>query len=59
MRRTLDIRQTECDSHAESGEHGVPATTRSTNPDFNGYNLCAECAEEYNGREPITENHDA
>lgn len=27
-----------------------PATTHSTHPDFSGYNLCAECAEEYDGR---------
>lgn len=29
------------------------ATTRSTNPDWSGYNLCAECAAEYDARPPV------
>jgi hypothetical protein len=28
----------------------TPATTHSTNPDFSGYDLCAECAAEYDSR---------
>ena len=40
----------ECESCAASGQYGIPATTRSANPDYAGYNLCAECAAEYNSR---------
>lgn len=40
----------ECESCAEGGIHGVPATTHSKNPDYSGYNLCAECAAEYDSR---------
>jgi len=50
---TTGKRMIECDSHAESGEHGVPATTKSGNPDWSGYDLCDECADEYNSRERI------
>jgi hypothetical protein len=39
----------ECDSCLESGEH-TPATTTSTNPDYSGYELCAECVAEYDSR---------
>jgi superfamily II helicase len=31
----------------------TPATTHSTNPDWAGYELCEECAQEYNNRKPI------
>lgn len=41
-----------CESHLEAGER-VPATTRSTNPDWSGYQLCAECAAEYDSRPPV------
>ena len=37
----------ECQSCLESGIH-TPATTHSTNPDYAGYDLCEECAAEYN-----------
>ena len=39
----------ECESCLVAGKH-VPATTRSVNPEFCGYALCSECAEEYDGR---------
>ena len=29
-----------------------PATTKSTNPDFAGWELCEECADELNERPP-------
>lgn len=41
-----------CDSCLEAGIH-TPATTHSTNPEWSGYDLCEECAEEYNQRPPI------
>ena len=40
----------ECEAHLEAGMH-VPATTHSTNPDWCGYELCEECAAEYDGRQ--------
>ena len=39
----------ECESCLVAGEH-TPATTRSINPEFAGYDLCAECAAEYDKR---------
>lgn len=33
--------------------HERPATTHSTNPDWRGYELCAECAAEYDKRPPV------
>jgi hypothetical protein len=42
-------KQTECESCLEGGQH-TPATTRSTNPDYAGYALCHECADEYDRR---------
>ncbi len=39
----------ECPSCAVAGIH-TPATTRSNNPDFAGYELCEECAAEYDSR---------
>ena len=44
---------TECDLCAAVGQHDVPATTRSRNPDWSGYRLCAECAREYDSREGL------
>jgi hypothetical protein len=41
-----------CDSCAVSGDR-VLATGHSTNPDWSGYDLCDECQEEYNQRDPI------
>ena len=41
-----------CESCLVAGEK-VPATTRSTNPDWIGYDLCAKCAEEYDSRLPV------
>ena len=38
-----------CDSCLESGAR-VPATGRSTHPDWSGYDLCDECIAEYDGR---------
>ena len=35
---------------------GTPATTHSINLDWSGYNLCDECAEEYNNRESIDDS---
>ncbi len=35
---------------AESSGVRTPATTRSTNPDYAGLALCAECADEYDSR---------
>jgi len=29
------------------------ATTHSKNPDWSGYELCEECAAEYDSREPL------
>jgi len=52
-RKTVETHVIECESCAATGEHGVPATTHSTNPDWSGYNLCQECANEYNSRAPI------
>jgi hypothetical protein len=43
-----------CDSCAQAGEI-VPATTKSVNPDWEGYDLCEECAREYDSRSPILE----
>lgn len=45
----------ECESCAEAGQHGVPATTHSSNPDWSGYDLCAECAAHYDAEGPIGE----
>lgn len=42
-------KNTECESCLVAGEH-TPATTYSINPEFSGYDLCAECAAEYDGR---------
>ena len=39
----------ECESCLENGEH-VPATGHCKNPDYSGYNLCDECAAEYDSR---------
>lgn len=41
--------KTECESCLVAGEH-TPATTRSINPEFSGYALCAQCANEYDSR---------
>ena len=41
---------TRCESCAVAGREVAAATTHSVNPDFSGYNLCAECAAEYDGR---------
>ena len=38
-----------CDSCLESGQE-TEATTKSTNPDYSGYDLCDECAAEYDSR---------
>ncbi len=46
------MEQGNCESCAENGE-STPATTRSTNPEWSGYELCAECAAEYNQRAPV------
>ena len=43
----------ECESCAEIGKHGVPATGRSTNPGWIGYWLCDECRAEYDSRPRI------
>jgi hypothetical protein len=43
----------ECESCAEGGQHGVPATCHSSNPDWSGYDLCDECRAEYDSREHI------
>ena len=43
----------ECESCAEGGFHGVPAVGNSNNPEWSGYDLCQECIEEYNNREPV------
>ncbi len=41
----------ECDVCLDEKIH-KPATTKSTNPDFAGYELCEECAEKLDKREP-------
>ena len=41
-----------CESCRATGRE-TPATTRSSNPDWSGYVLCAECADEYNARKTI------
>ncbi|MBW1953636.1 MAG: hypothetical protein JRI66_11235 [Deltaproteobacteria bacterium] len=38
-----------CESCLASGRK-VPATTRSRNPDYAGYELCEDCAREYDSR---------
>lgn len=38
-----------CESCVVAGEK-VPATTRSVHPDYSGYDLCDECAGEYDKR---------
>lgn len=43
------IANTECESCLIDGLH-VPATTRSSNPNWEGYNLCEACAAEYDSR---------
>ena len=42
----------ECESCLQAGEH-APATTHSMNPDWIGYELCAECAEHYDAHPPL------
>jgi hypothetical protein len=34
----------------------TPATTHSRNPDYYGYELCEECAAEYDSRAPTQYN---
>ena len=46
---TSQKEQKDCESCLVAGEH-TPATTRSINPDFSGYDLCAQCAAEYDSR---------
>jgi len=43
-----------CESCAEDGFDNL-ATTRSTNPDWAGYDLCDDCAADYDERRPIYE----
>jgi len=31
----------------------TPATTHSINPDWSGYDLCADCAAHYDNEEPV------
>ncbi len=38
-----------CESCLATGVK-TPATTRSVNPEFSGYELCEECAAEYDSR---------
>ena len=51
-----------CESCLMTGDR-VIATTHSTRPEWSGYNLCEECAAEYNNREYLgefsTEREDA
>jgi hypothetical protein len=42
----------ECDACWDRKIH-KPATTKSTNPDYAGYELCEECAEKFN-KQPST-----
>jgi hypothetical protein len=49
---SMDSSIVECESCAHSGQYGVPATTHSINPNWSGYNLCDECAAEYDSRMP-------
>jgi hypothetical protein len=51
-------KQTECESHAVNGEH-VPAVGHSSNPDWSGYNLCAECIAEYDRRPAVNSCHNS
>jgi hypothetical protein len=44
----------ECASCLENSIHTL-ATTHSINPDFAGYELCNECAAEYDARRPQTQ----
>lgn len=41
----------ECDACLDKKIH-KPATTKSTHPDFSGYELCQDCAGELNRRKP-------
>ena len=41
-----------CESCHENGII-TPATTRSTNPDWSGYELCEACARDLDEREPV------
>lgn len=40
---------TECESCLVTGEH-TPAVRHSANPDWSGYALCEECAQELDAR---------
>lgn len=40
-----------CESCLQTGIQ-TPATTHSVNPDWSGYDLCEECAAEYDSRRP-------
>ena len=42
-----------CESCAATGRER-PATTRTINPDYSRYELCAECAEEYDERHKLS-----
>ena len=46
-----------CDSCLESGQE-TEATTKSVNPDFSGYDLCDDCAAEYDSRVKAEEHDD-
>jgi hypothetical protein len=41
----------ECDACLFNKIH-TPATTKSTHPDFHGWELCESCAQELNKRKP-------
>lgn len=52
MTNELKRKRIECESCIVAGIH-TPATGHSTNPDWSGYNLCDQCQQEYNNREPL------
>ena len=50
MKKNISGKETVwCESCLVAGEH-TPATTHSKNPDWSGYDLCEECAAEYDRR---------
>ncbi len=48
----MDNKITLCES-CLGANISTPATAHSTNPDWEGYDLCDECQKEYDNREPI------
>jgi len=52
IREVREMAKIRCESCAEGGIE-TEATTYSSNPEWSGYELCEECAGEYNSRPPV------